>query len=98
MATYAVLLNWTDQGVANASGTLKRAADATALLKQMGGKLKDIYWTIGPYDALCIAEAPDDETITAFSLAVSTQGNVRTTTLRAFDRREMGAILSRLGG
>jgi uncharacterized protein with GYD domain len=54
-------------------------------------------WTIGPYDAVSIIEAPDDETVTAFALAMCGQGNVRTTTMRAFDRSEMGTIFKRLG-
>lgn len=97
MATYVILINWTDQGIANAGNTLKRASEAAALIKQMGGKMTDVYWTIGPYDAVSIVEAPDDETVTAFALAEGGQGNIRTTTMRAFDRKEMGAILGRLG-
>jgi uncharacterized protein with GYD domain len=50
----------------------------------MGGTLKDIYWTVGPYDIVTIAEF--HATGTAFLLALGSQGNVRTTTLRAFNR------------
>jgi uncharacterized protein with GYD domain len=41
-------------------------------------------------------EAPDDETATKMSLALSMQGNVRTTTLRAFGESEMERILQPL--
>lgn len=98
MATYVVLINWTEQGIGNAGNTLKRASEAAAHLKQMGGRMKDTYWTIGPYDAVSIMEAPDDETVAAFLLAEGGQGNIRTTTLRAFDRKEMGSILARESG
>jgi uncharacterized protein with GYD domain len=97
MATYVVLINWTEQGAAAASDTLKRAATAATTLKKLGGRMKSTLWTIGPYDAVSIVEAPDDETVTAFALAMCGQGNVRTTTMRAFDRGEMGAIFERLG-
>ena len=55
------------------------------------------YWTVGPYDLVAILEAPDDESATAFLLEVSSAGNIRTTTLRAYDREEMSGILERLG-
>ncbi len=45
---------------------------------------------------MCQFEAPDDETITAFGLAMGTQGNIRTQTLRTFSRDEMNAILARV--
>jgi uncharacterized protein with GYD domain len=62
----------------------------------MGGKIKDIYWTVGPYDLVVVAEFPDDATGTAFLLALGSQGNVRTTTLRAFNSDEVAEILQKL--
>jgi uncharacterized protein with GYD domain len=88
MPTYISLINWTEQGV--------RAAKDTAAAESMGGKIKDIYWTVGPYDIVVVAEFPDDATGTAFLLALGAQGNVRTTTLRAFDRDEVAEILQKL--
>ena len=93
---YVVLINWTAQGAAEASNTLKRAASAANTLKSLGGRMKTTLWTIGPYDAVSIIEAPDDETVTAFALAMCEQGSARTTTMRAFDRNEMTAIFKRL--
>ena len=96
MANYVILINWTEQGVASGKESLDRAGRAASSLRKLGGKMKTTLWTIGPYDAVSIVEAPDDETVTAFCLAVGAEGNVRTTTLRAFDKAEMAAIFSRL--
>ncbi len=96
MANYVILINWTAQGIANGRDSLDRAAKAAAVLKKLGGRMKSNVWTIGPYDAVSIVEAPDDETITAFCLAVGAEGNVRTTTMRAFDRAEMANIFSKI--
>jgi GYD domain len=49
----------------------------------------------GPYDLIAVVEFPDDATLTAFLLAVVSQGNIRTTTLRAFNRDEVAEILQR---
>jgi len=97
MDTYVVLINWTDQGVRAFRDTLDRAEAFNSLMQQLGGQAREIYWTVGPYDIVAIIEAPDDETITAALLAVSSQGNVRTTTLRAFSAEEMRGIIDKLG-
>jgi uncharacterized protein with GYD domain len=46
---------------------------------------------------VAIFEAPDDEAISAHLLEIGSLGNVRTTTLRAYDEEEMSGILERLG-
>ena len=95
MPTYVSLINWTDKGVTDVSSTVDRAEAAQELAGKFGGSLKEILWTIGPYDIVAISEAPDDETATAFALALSSQGNVRTTTLRAFSADEMRGIVAK---
>ena len=87
MPTYISLINWTEKGAAEFKDTVDRAEAGKALAGKFGGALKEIYWTLGPYDIVAISEAPDDESATAFALTLASQGNVRTTTMRAFDRR-----------
>jgi uncharacterized protein with GYD domain len=67
------------------------------ILSKHGASFKDMYWTIGLYDVVAIMEAPDDESATAALLEIGAQGNVRTTTLRAFDRSEIEAIIKKTG-
>ncbi len=93
MPTYITLVNFTDQGIRNFKDTTKRAQAFSDMVEEMGGNLKDIYWTIGAVDIVAITEAPDDETATATAIKVSSLGNVRTTTLRGFDMEEMEAII-----
>jgi uncharacterized protein with GYD domain len=97
MPRYVSLISWTEQGIKNFRDTVNRADDAARLAEKMGGKLERILWTLGPYDVVTIAEFPDDETGTAFLLALGSQGNIRTTTLRAFDPEEMERIISKVG-
>jgi uncharacterized protein with GYD domain len=40
---------------------------------------------------------PDAESITAYLLEVGSAGNIRTTTLRGYNREEMSGILENLG-
>ena len=95
MATYITLISWTDQGIKAFSKTIDRAEAAGQLAAKFGGNLKQIYWTMGAYDVVGVLEAPDDESATAFALALSSLGNVRTSTLRAFDAAEMREIVNK---
>jgi uncharacterized protein with GYD domain len=94
MAKYVSLINWTDQGIKSFKETTARAADAATAFEKAGGKLA-VYWTIGSYDIVAIAEAPDDETATAILLQLGSLGNVRTQTMRAFDTEEMSGIIAK---
>jgi uncharacterized protein with GYD domain len=97
MAHYVLLLNWTDQGIRNVKETVKRAADARQLVERSAGKIGECFWTLGPYDLVLTAEAPDDETMTAISIKLGMLGNVKTTTMRAFGDAEMEKIIQRVG-
>ncbi len=93
MPTYITLVSFTDQGIRNFKETTKRAQAFKEMVEQMGGNLKDIYWTMGAYDVVAITEAPDEETATAVALKLSSLGNVRTTNLRGFDLEEIETII-----
>ena len=97
MPTYISLITWTEKGAAAFRDTVDRAEAAEALAANFGGAMKEIYWTVGPYDMVAVTEAPDDESATAFALLLGSQGNVRTTTLRAFSGDEMRGIIARTG-
>lgn len=96
MATYVVLVHWTEQGVKNAKDTIERAQAFRKDLERRGGKLNSIFWTQGKYDIVLVIETPDDETAMAALLAVGGLGNVRTETLHAFNENEMTSILRKV--
>jgi len=95
MPTYITLANFTDQGIRNYKDTTNRAKAFRDMVGQMGGEVKDIYWTMGAYDIVAIMQAPDDETATAMSVKVSSLGNVRTTTLRGFGMDDIERIIEK---
>lgn len=98
MPNYVCLFSWTDQGIRNVRDTLERVDRTSELAEEKYGvKLGEIYWTVGPYDLVSVFEAPDDESVSAFLLELGSVGNVRSVTLRAYDREEMGGIIERLG-
>ena len=97
MATFIALGNFTDQGIRNVKDTVKRADMVKEAAQKAGVTMKDIMWTLGAHDMVVTFDAPDDAAMTAFALAVGAAGNVRTQTMRAFNRSEMSAILAKLG-
>ena len=59
--TYISLVQFTDKGIQGAKQTTQRVADWAAKVQSMGVTIKQMYWTLGHYDQVCIFEAPDDE-------------------------------------
>ena len=96
MSKYVLLLNWTDQGIKNVRDTIKRAESLKSYLEKKGGKLTDILYTFGKYDLVVTAELPSDETAMSVSLGTGALGNVRVTTLKAFDLDETRKIIDEL--
>jgi len=95
MARYVSLLQFTEQGIRTVQDTIKRAGAATDEAEKMGVKVTDSFWTMGAYDVVLLLDAPDDETMAAFTLKLGARGNVKTQTMRAFRREEMESILAK---
>ena len=93
MPTFISLVQFTDQGMRAAKDTTHRLAEWAAKVKSRGITIKQMYWTLGQYDQVCVFEAPDDETAAAVLLAADMLGNIRSQTLRAFTAPEMEKIL-----
>ena len=75
-----------------------RAAAAEAMMERAGGRVVAFYLTFGPYDFLCVCEAPDEEAMAAVQAAVRAGGGVaeQTVTL-AIPGGRMRDVLGRAG-
>jgi uncharacterized protein with GYD domain len=96
MPTYVTLLKYTEQGIKSIKESPTRLEKAKQALKSLGGELKSFHLVQGRYDAIVFAEAPNDEVLAKFALATSSQGNVRTETMRAFNEEEYRRIVAGL--
>jgi uncharacterized protein with GYD domain len=56
-----------------------RAKAVRALLEKLGAKLHSLYYSFGEYDGVVIYEAPDESTATAFILAATSPGHLKST-------------------
>jgi len=75
--------------------TPKRAENAKALARKLGGKI-DIHYTMGEYDAVAMVEMPSDEAYNRFALASGALGNIRTKTLKAWTLEEFQKIIDQI--
>ena len=96
MPTYISLVQFTDKGIQAAKQTTQRIADWAGEVKSLGVTVKQMYWTLGQYDQVCVFEAPDDETAAGVLLTADMLGNIRTQTMRAFTASEMDKILAKV--
>src|SRR5438874_13815587 len=94
MPTYITLVQFTEKGIQAAKQTTQRVADWAAKVQPMGVSIKQMYWTLGQYDQVCVFDAPDDETAASVLLAADVLGNIRTQTVRACTTSEMEKILA----
>lgn len=93
MATFIALLDFTDQGVRNLKDSPQRADAFNAFAEKAGATIVGQYWTIGSHDGVLILEAPTQEVAASVLLHLAAGGNVRTTTLRAFDWAEAQELI-----
>ena len=88
MQTFIVLGNLTDQGRRTILDSPARLDVVKAVLRRLGGNLKEFHLTMGQYDFVMTLQAPDDKTVAAYLLAAEMEGHVKTVTLRAFTEGE----------
>jgi uncharacterized protein with GYD domain len=93
MSTFIVLLDFTDQGIRNVSDSPHRADRFNEMARERGANIVAQYWTTGSHDGVLIMEAPSDEVAASILISLAQEGNVRTTTLQAFDWAEAKELI-----
>ena len=97
MPTYFMLSNWTDQGIRHVKDSANRLDAARQLCGQHGAEITAFYMTLGPYDMVVIIDAPNDEAFASLAISIAKGGNIRTTTLKAFDEGQFRKIIGSIG-
>ncbi len=94
MASYVILYRMTPEGARSLRDTVKRAGQIRQQNARRGFKIRDVFWTQGPYDMIAVVDAPSEEAMMGAMLNIVGAGNVTSTTMRAFDATEMSRILA----
>jgi uncharacterized protein with GYD domain len=88
MPMFIITMNWTDQAIRAIKDADKRAEYGQELGEKFGVKYKELYMTSGDSDLVAIVEAPNGDDVAEFVLALSSRGNVRTRTCRAWPQTQ----------
>jgi len=89
MSYYLIQATYSKQGITDLiSDPQDRAAIVKSVIERMGGTMNSFFFSFGDYDAIVIAELPDNVTAAALAMAVgSTPGlsSYKTTVLLTSD-------------
>ncbi len=96
MPTFMLSLNFTDQGIRTIKDAPKRVQGARDLAKKVGVEIKQLYLTSGDSDLVVFVDTPNGDNVAKFALALSSMGNVRTRTARAWTEAEYLKLISEL--
>ncbi len=96
METYIILGKYTQQGIAKIKEGPSRIEAARKAMEAAGGKMVAWYLTMGRYDFVVIAEAPNAKAAAPVLLAIGAQGNVGTETMHALTEAEFKGVVSSL--
>ena len=75
MAQYMLQVTYSQSGwAAQIKNPANRMQQVGKIVKKMGGKLQQAWYTFGKYDLVAILDMPDDVTMGAFSMAAAAGG------------------------
>jgi len=93
MPTYIMLGNWTDHGIRHVKDSPDRLDAARELCRQHGAEITDFHMTMGAYDMVITIDAPNDDALARLAISIAKGGNIRSTTLKAFDEVQYRKII-----
>jgi len=96
MPRYIALMKLTEQGIKDIKNAPQRLEKAIVGMGALGGELVDFYTVMGEYDYVAVAEFPNDEAGMIFLLTLGSLGNVRTTTLKAFNTQQFAEMVKKI--
>ena len=94
MPTYMVLFQKTDEGrKITAEDAQQRRAKGIEINEKYGADIKALYYGLGEYDMVAIADVPDSESLAKIKLAYEQLGLASTKGFEVFEPDEWDAIL-----
>lgn len=94
MQTYITLMTFTEEGAKHLGKTTARAEAFRKVAEKRGINILHTFWTTGLYDVIHIFEVEKEEDAMAHSYSLSSLGNVRTQTYRAYSKEEIEGVMA----
>lgn len=96
MQKYIALMTFTEKGAKELSKTAARSDSFERVARQKGVKILHTFWVNGPFDVIHIFEVENDQAAMAHSFSISSLGNLKTQTFRAYTKKEILPILQNI--
>ncbi|MFX1483062.1 MAG: GYD domain-containing protein [Promethearchaeota archaeon] len=93
---FVLLGHLTEQGIKNLKMAEQREKKANEILDKLGCKLLNMYYTMGRYDWVAIAEGPDIQTAMKALFMFGISGTDRTETLVAITVEEARKLIEEI--
>ena len=96
MNTYYITEEVTREGMISVVDAPDRARGVVAFAARFGVRVEEFHYCMAHFDFIMKVSAPDDESVSAFAMAVRRSGNVTARVTRAFSPQEWESIVARL--
>lgn len=96
MPHYVYLARWTSQATKELKDSANRAESFSKDIIGAGGKVVSYLHTMGPHDAVVVADLPTDEAANVVAMKVAMRGNLTTLTLKGWTGPEYAEMIKKL--
>ncbi|HUU74693.1 MAG TPA: GYD domain-containing protein [Methanoregulaceae archaeon] len=93
MMTFIIFGHFTQQGVEKVRNVTENILELKVLIQAVGGKVADIYYTLGAYDFVAFIDAPDEKSMLKAMMEIAQLGTLRTETLVAVTAKEVAELI-----
>lgn len=98
MSLYFITEDVTREGMMTCKEAPERAKRVVEFAATFDVEVIEFYFCMAHFDFIMKVEAPDDESVCAFAMAVRRSGNVTARVTRAFTPGEWGEMVARIPG
>ena len=96
MNVYFIIETVTREGMLTVDQAPERAKGVIGLAARYGATVTEWYYTLGDSDFIMRLEAPDDESVAVFCMALRRSGNVTVRSLKALTPETWTALVERI--
>ena len=95
MIKFIIFGHFTQTGIAKVRNVTECILEMKVLLQGVGGKMNDIYYTLGTYDFVALIEAPDQNSMLKAMMDIAQMGTLRTETMVAVTAAEVATLIKK---